>query len=212
MVDNLKAVAVGFALSVIVLLGSFWLAKITGSTAAKFFDQGAAAQQKTTLPPLDHGNPPPLLSHGNPPPLLVKPHVVDQGAAALYSMARHGNVVLIDNDMGGVVGDYLAKYHRIAAAGERVVIRHDCVSACTLVLTLPHWEVCAMPGARLGFHAASDTIGGPADIPGSIWLFKHYPPAVRDWILSLPITTTVRYRSAESVGIAPCHSDGGATI
>src|SRR5262249_28097579 len=59
--------------------------------------------------------------------------------------------VRITRDHGGTVDAYKAKYARLAAGKERVVIDGVCNSACTLVLGIvPLKRVCATPRASLG--------------------------------------------------------------
>jgi hypothetical protein len=63
--------------------------------------------------------------------------------------------VRIARDFGGYVDQYKAKYERIKARGERVILDGVCNSACTLVLGIvPLNRICATPRASLGFHQA----------------------------------------------------------
>lgn len=64
-------------------------------------------------------------------------------------------MVVIGNDPGGLIAAYLHRYDALRQARTFVVLAGDCMSACTLVLRLPRSQVCARPGARLGFHGAS---------------------------------------------------------
>src|SRR5262249_54548707 len=49
---------------------------------------------------------------------------------------RAKSEVLIKNDGGGDIPQYIAKYLYLQLSGERVVIDGDCLSACTLALGL----------------------------------------------------------------------------
>lgn len=94
--------------------------------------------------------------------------------------------VLIKNDGGGDIPQYIAKYLNLQLRGERVVIDGDCLSACTLALgLLPKEQRCFTKEARLGFHAAWIGYGTPwiSDEPlgtGVFWL--TYPAEIRRWI------------------------------
>jgi hypothetical protein len=115
--------------------------------------------------------------------------------------AANANVVMIDNDYGGLINVYLKKYDVIRDERMPVVIKGDCVSACTLVLTLPHWQVCAEPNSRLGFHGASMKPGGPLAPKATQMFASLYPPSVpRRWFK----TTVVHYVPAKAF-IKPCH-------
>ena len=61
----------------------------------------------------------------------------------------------ITRDHGGYVEEYKAKYQRIRARGERVIIDGICNSACTMVFGIvPMNKICVTPRASLGFHQA----------------------------------------------------------
>jgi len=89
---------------------------------------------------------------------------------------------------GGEVDVFAAKYEKIRESGRRVVIDGPCVSACTIVASLPKDRVCVTPRAELGVHLASD---GDEDAPQdhamvlqyTEWAVKkYYPQAMQDWI------------------------------
>ena len=118
--------------------------------------------------------------------------------------------IVIANDDGGMVQTYDDWYQRVMTSGVPVVLSGTCISACTIVLELPPEQVCAMPGARLGFHAV--TIEGKVDLDSTKdFANEFYPPAVREWFLKLPFVqnernkkNTVFFRSAADVGIRAC--------
>src|SRR5581483_4086117 len=94
--------------------------------------------------------------------------------------------MLIADDRGGQIGQYLQAFASLRSSGENVVIDGNCFSACTLVLGLiPRERICATSRARLGFHAAwmPDDSGRPVTSPmGTQALWNIYPHKVRSWI------------------------------
>jgi hypothetical protein len=93
--------------------------------------------------------------------------------------------VLIKNDGGGDIPQYIAKYLYLQLSGERVVIDGDCLSACTLALgLLAPDRRCFTSKARLGFHAAYEESGtfrirNPL---GTDVFWLVYPLEIRRWI------------------------------
>ncbi|EJW09974.1 putative exported Uncharacterized protein [Rhodovulum sp. PH10] len=84
----------------------------------------------------------------------------------------------ITDDPGGPIALYRVKYDGLAREGRRVVIDGPCLSACTLVLTLPRDQVCA----TLGFHSAwAPTADGRRvySREGTAALWRSYPAPVR---------------------------------
>lgn len=69
----------------------------------------------------------------------------------------------IDADGGGSVYDYVAKYHAMYARGEKIIVRGNCYSSCTMALGYPN--ACLEPTATLGFH--------PAYTPWMFGLFSY---------------------------------------
>ena len=103
--------------------------------------------------------------------------------------------MIIDYDLGGVVGEYVSRYVREGPAE----IRGVCESACTLALSDP--RSCVGPHAVLGFHAASN--------PNGTWFMRAmYPQGVRDWIDAhgglTPRMIYLTGREAARVGIRSC--------
>ena len=94
----------------------------------------------------------------------------------------------ITRDHGGLVDEYKAKYARIRAKGERIVIDGICNSACTLLLGIvPLNRVCVTPRASLGFHQAYYDKRWTAglritSISGTAELMSVYPASVKSWI------------------------------
>ncbi len=115
------------------------------------------------------------------------------GLGLLISMAQAQEVyaaMVISNDHGGRIGDYIAKYTHLSYLGEKVVIDGTCASACTIVLAaVSHDNICVTHRARLGFHQAFDygqAKSGAhtrvANLKASSILLALYPAYVQDWI------------------------------
>jgi hypothetical protein len=85
-------------------------------------------------------------------------------------------------DGGGEISAHVKFFKYIAEARVPVEIDGDCVSACTLVLSLPAGQACIYPDARLGFHQATDFIGKPEPKVTQSLINRFYPPAVQRWI------------------------------
>ena len=103
----------------------------------------------------------------------------------LLSMASASATVRIQDDDGGQIGQYLAKYKALRVSGERVVIDGTCASACTMLLgTIPRNRICVTPRATLAFHAAWNPTpeGTKVSDAGNRYLWSNYPTDVRKWI------------------------------
>jgi hypothetical protein len=104
----------------------------------------------------------------------------------LFGTAALGQQVLvIGNDMGGIVGLRAQEVDRINAAGTRVEIRGDvCLSSCTMYLGAGN--LCISPDTDFGFHGPS-FFG--ADLPASdfeYWsrvIASFYNEPLRDWFM-----------------------------
>ncbi len=96
------------------------------------------------------------------------------------------STIVLRDDIGGKMEDYLARFQRARATGETIVIDGPCYSACTMVLGLvPRNRLCVTANAVLGFHAAwsSDSAGNRLpDRAGTRQLMKTYPRSIRTWI------------------------------
>jgi hypothetical protein len=102
------------------------------------------------------------------------------------SLTPASGAVLIRNDNGGLMEDYVRRFGEVRRSGETIVIDGPCMSACTMVLGLvPRNRICATDQAVLGFHAAweiNDAGARVASPAGTRELIKTYPSAVRAWI------------------------------
>lgn len=93
---------------------------------------------------------------------------------------RAAETVEVANDPGGIIGTFIDKYTHIRVAGQRVVVRGYCNSACTLITGLvPADRVCVAPGAVFGFHSAFDRDPGRFAPDGTALLWSIYPAKVR---------------------------------
>src|SRR5271154_675989 len=102
----------------------------------------------------------------------------------IMSMASAFATVRIYDDLGGQIGEYLAKYQALRVSGEQVVIDGTCASACTMILgIIPQSRICVTPRATLAFHTASPTPGGQVvSSRGNHYLWSNYPSKIRNWI------------------------------
>lgn len=92
-------------------------------------------------------------------------------------------VVVITEDYGGAIFDYISKYNDGRRNGTKYQITDFCLSACTLLLGLvPKENVCVEKTSVFGFHSAwIMTLGGPAfhqEATRLIW--NSYPHYIQD--------------------------------
>jgi uncharacterized protein len=100
--------------------------------------------------------------------------------AALPAESAHPKPIVIADDNGGSLRDYLERYRSQVAAGATFRIDGRCRSACTLVLAWAD-RVCITERAALGFHQARDKSGQRSQ-SGSDLLMSLYPAPVREYI------------------------------
>jgi len=89
-------------------------------------------------------------------------------------------VIVIEQDMGGSVGDYIFAMMQARKAGSRVEIRGPCASSCTIWTAMPKDRVCVGERAGLGFHKADPGMGDQKASDGV--LMAYYPSAVVKWL------------------------------
>jgi hypothetical protein len=94
-------------------------------------------------------------------------------------------VLVVGNDMGGIVRTRAVEVQQINATGTRVEIRGDiCLSSCTMYLGAGN--VCVSPETDFGFHGPS-FFG--ADLPPrdfeywSLVMASHYNAPLREWFM-----------------------------
>ena len=99
--------------------------------------------------------------------------------------AAPGQVLVVRNDPGGLIGARSRALEVLRASGQRVELRGYCSSACTLYLGLEN--ICVTASARFGFHGPS-WYGAPLDADAfELWsqvMARAYVPALRDWYLT----------------------------
>ncbi len=99
------------------------------------------------------------------------------------------NQVIIHNNHGGLVDQFLAQSREWEYQGKTIKISGLCASACTLYLH--NEKTCIENGTtKFGFHAARIAWGesnhpiiGPIDQNSTRIMMNYYPPGIRDWIL-----------------------------
>jgi hypothetical protein len=121
--------------------------------------------------------------------------------------------VVLNDDIGGKMEEYTARFQQVRDSGETVIIDGTCLSACTMVLGLvPRDRVCVTPNAVLGFHAAwmYDKSGNRvASASGTRDLMKAYPASVRAWIArNGGLTPNMKYLRGRALAtvVRPCDS------
>lgn len=115
----------------------------------------------------------------------MKARAVSVAILLMMGVSSAFATVRIYDDLGGQIGEYLAKYQALRVSGEQIEIDGTCASACTMLLgIIPRNQICVTPQAALVFHAAwNPTPGGQAvSSAGTRILWSSYPSEVRKWI------------------------------
>ncbi|QQG37832.1 MAG: hypothetical protein HYS26_04385 [Candidatus Kaiserbacteria bacterium] len=128
--------------------------------------------------------------------------------AALSATPSNATVV-ITNDPGGRIEDYVKRLSSLRAQGEEFIIDGPCISACTLIVAIiPLKRVCATGRSTLGFHAAWNPGWFGQQVPNAEAtraLMKRYPRHVRRVIAKNGgLTSKMFFVSAAEVGISQC--------
>ncbi len=115
---------------------------------------------------------------------------------------------------GGQVTVFVRKYAEIRVSGRNVIIDGPCVSACTIVASLPRSQVCVTPRAEFGVHLAADE-NDQSDRAYTDWAVKtFYPPALQTWIARHGglgrAPKWIRYRDLLAI-FSPCPRTSGDT-
>jgi hypothetical protein len=125
-------------------------------------------------------------------------------------MAQAQPVKVVMNDRGGLLGQRAEEIRGLVQTGQRVELRGQCLSACTLYLKLPN--ACVAPNATFGFHGPS-WYGRPLPTDQfeafSNLMARHYREPLRSWFMN-----TARYRTSSyyqlsgrqliAMGYSPC--------
>lgn len=103
--------------------------------------------------------------------------------------------LVIRDDAGGRVDWRAEKIAKLRQSGQPVQLRGECMSACTMYLSLP--QVCVAANATFGFHGPS-FYGIPLnDYDFNYWsqvIAAHYPPAIAEWYMTEARFNTNRTR------------------
>jgi hypothetical protein len=104
---------------------------------------------------------------------------------ALFAFSPADAAYRIAYDPGGELQSFIAKFDALRLAGAHVIIDGECISACTLVTSLPPSKVCITPRAELAFHSAFvlDDDGSKHFSPdGTSIIWHEYPKVIRDML------------------------------
>jgi hypothetical protein len=108
------------------------------------------------------------------------------GCLVFATSAMSQQVLVVGNDLGGIVGTRATEIRQINAAGTRVEIRGDvCLSSCTMYLGAGN--VCVSPETDFGFHGPS--FFGVTLPPREFeyWsrvIARHYNEPLREWFMN----------------------------
>jgi hypothetical protein len=106
--------------------------------------------------------------------------------------------ITIDDDFGGSVYTYDMWYKRVKESGVPVRIEGVCISACTLVLSLPPEQVCVASSASFGFHLASNANGPDPEFTQAL-IRRYYPAPIRAWLAARRLEEKVIFLSGQAV-------------
>ena len=106
----------------------------------------------------------------------MKPAVIVPLAMLLVAGVARAETIDVDDNHGGRVSEYNARWSGLAARGVNVRIVGPCQSACTVLLGhIPRSRICVTPEASFGFHLAKR-----ADATATLW--NAYGGDIRGWI------------------------------
>lgn len=112
------------------------------------------------------------------------------GLGVTFKIPVRAASVIIQNDAGGRIGDYLPSVELLRRSGTKVAFVGYCGSACTLYLSLPSEQLCVTKSAKFLFHRAGPLVElSAADAKvvsgaGTRILLKMYPNWVHTWLKS----------------------------
>lgn len=125
----------------------------------------------------------------------------------LYPPPAISQPVIIREDGGGLVSDYIKQAQTYASQGRRVEIRGSCRSACLLALSVPN--VCVAPGAVVKAHNAYDEKTGERHAEVTAQMLSYLPAGIRhelDGKIEDHYTdaSTLTYQELRRLGVAEC--------
>lgn len=107
--------------------------------------------------------------------------------ANAQELIERGNTLIIRNDMGGSMADYLARYSEMKVHASTIALDGECDSSCTLFLGfIPQQGVCITANAKLGFHRANRP-------EGTMVMLMNYPQVILMWLLAEGMTEDIKY-------------------
>ena len=102
--------------------------------------------------------------------------------------------VVITFDPGGSIVDFINKYEDYAKSRTPVVVKGECISACTLMLgVLNPAQVCVSPNAMFAFHSATNGVGGDFSEVGTQVGWYLYPTWVRVLLTKLGLGPNIEH-------------------
>jgi hypothetical protein len=101
-------------------------------------------------------------------------------ATAAQAPAKVPPPIIITFNPGGSILGFIQAYEGVAAnPQQRIVVKGECISACTLMLGIvPQAQVCVTPNAMFAFH--SGTAGGVFSPLATEVEWYMYPVWIRD--------------------------------
>jgi hypothetical protein len=97
-------------------------------------------------------------------------------ALTFVSLPAKAETIDVDDNHGGRVNVYNARWADLAKRGVNVRIVGPCQSACTVLLGhIPRKRICVTPQARFGFHLAHLS-------QATTTLWNAYAPDIKAWI------------------------------
>lgn len=102
--------------------------------------------------------------------------------ATLASSLDDPPKIVIKDNKGGMIGDFLAFKSFLERYEINVVFDGPCISACTILLLLPKERTCVTPNAQFMFHRAMHP-DPEVEQAATEAIFTYYPGWVQDFIV-----------------------------
>lgn len=120
-------------------------------------------------------------------------------ALAPLSVSADVRPLVIEDDEGGDLGNFLVWYGRVRDSGVPVRIRGLCQSACTLFFgVVPPAQICIEPTASLGFHLFAET-GQPNLGLTQAYMRRYYPASLQEALGKIKLTAMMVFMSADEI-------------
>ena len=115
--------------------------------------------------------------------------------------------IVIYEDGGGLVDDYIRQAHIYSSEGRRIEIRGSCRSACLLALSVP--GVCVTPSAQVKAHHAYEKYSGVVREDITNKMLAELPRNIRDRLEGRIQKTynqgaTLDYKELIDLNVADC--------